>query len=78
MNFVVYSKNACPYCSKVEKVLQLSEQKHVVYKLDIDYDREEFYDKFGVGSTFPQVVVDNKIIGGCTETVKFLKENNLV
>ena len=78
MDFVVYSKSGCPYCSKVEQVLKLAEQKHVVYKLDVDYDRAEFYEKFGVGSTFPQVVVDEKVIGGCTDTVKFLKENNLV
>lgn len=78
MDFVVYSKNNCPYCSKVEKVLQLTEQKHVVYKLDVDYDREEFYNKFGVGSTFPQVLVNGKILGGCSDTVNFLKEHNIV
>ena len=30
------------------------------------------------GSTFPQVSVDGNSIGGCVETVKYLKENNLV
>jgi|TARA_B100000900_G_scaffold230330_1_gene195605 glutaredoxin len=76
--FTVYSKSGCPYCTKVEQVLKLAEQKHLVYKLNRDYTREEFYSKFGVGSTFPQVVVDEKKLGGCSETVKYLREQKLV
>ena len=38
----------------------------------------ECYGKFGNGSTFPQVTVDEKNIGGCTNTVQYLKEQNLV
>ena len=78
MTFTIYSKDGCPYCTKVQQVLQLAELKHVVYKLDTDYSREEFYQKFGVGSTFPQVVLDDLNIGGCQETVKYLRENKLV
>ena len=78
MKFTVYSKNGCPYCNKVEKVLQLAELQHVVYKLGTDFNREEFYSKFGEGSTFPRVTMDEEIIGGCSETVKFLREKNIV
>jgi glutaredoxin len=78
MTFVVYSKDGCPFCTKVQRVLELSEQKHVVYKLNEDYTRTEFYDKFGQGSTFPQVVLNKTHLGGCTETVSYLRENNLV
>ena len=76
--FTVYSKSGCPYCTKVEQVLKLAEQKHIVYKLNRDYTREEFYSKFGVGSTFPQVLVDDRKIGGGSETVKYLREQKLV
>jgi glutaredoxin len=78
MKFTVYSKDGCPYCTKVEQVLQLAELQHVIYKLNNDFTREEFYSEFGEGSTFPQVIVDDKHIGGCTDTVLFLQENNLV
>lgn len=78
MTYTVYSKDGCPYCTKVQQVLQLSEQKYIVLKLGRDYTREEFYGKFGNGSTFPKVILDNQLIGGCTETVKYLKENNIV
>ena len=52
--------------------------KHVVYKLNRDYTREEFYSKFGRGTTFPRVVLNDDVIGGCQETVKYLRENKLV
>ena len=78
MKFTIYSKDGCPYCTKVEQVLQLAELQHVVYKLNRDFSREEFYAEFGEGSTFPQVIVDDKHIGGCTDTVQYLKEQNLV
>jgi glutaredoxin len=78
MNFTVYSKDGCPYCSKVQKVLELSGFNFVVYKLNEDFTREEFYSEFGEGSTFPQVIMNDKHLGGCTDTVQYLKEKNLV
>ena len=78
MTFTVYSRDGCPYCDKVQQVLILAEIKHVIYKLDRDFTREEFYDKFGEGSTFPRVVKDDELIGGCMEAVKYLREQKLV
>ena len=78
MNFTVYSKQGCPYCIKVVEVLQLAELRHVVYELNRDFNRESFYGQFGHGSTFPQVVLNTENLGGCTDTVQYLKENNLV
>tara|TARA_B100001939_G_C16790950_1_gene551349 strand:- start:541 stop:780 length:240 start_codon:yes stop_codon:yes gene_type:complete len=76
--FTVYTKIGCPFCTKVKSALELAELQYVELKLGRDFQRGEFYDKFGEGSTFPQVSVDGKSIGGCVETVKYLKENNLV
>ena len=78
MNFTVYSRDCCPYCTKIQEVLRLAELKHVIYKLDRDFERDAFYQQFGQGSTFPQVVLNGDNLGGCTETVQYLKENNLV
>ncbi len=78
MNFTVYSRDGCPYCSKVVEVLKLTGLKHVVYKLGEHFDRDAFYGQFGEGSTFPQVVIDGTNLGGCTETVQYLKEKKLV
>lgn len=77
--FVVYSKNGCPWCVKINGLLsQIETIKHVEYKLHENFTPEEFYDEFGQGSTFPQVVMNGKHLGGCVDTAKYLKENNIV
>jgi glutaredoxin 3 len=82
MNFTIYSKQGCPYCDKIKKVLTiLSETKKynlTINELNKDFNREEFYSKFGEGSTFPQVVLDDNYIGGCTDSILYLQENNLL
>jgi glutaredoxin len=78
MKFTIYSKDGCPYCSKIQQVLELANLQHVVYKLGVDFTHEEFYAEFGQGSTFPQVVLEDKHLGGCTDTVKYLQENSVV
>jgi len=78
MNFAVYSKNNCPYCYKVKQVLELTNSNYVVYNLGEDFTKEEFYAEFGEGSTFPQVICDDKKLGGSVDTIKFLKEHQLV
>lgn len=78
MNFSVYSKPGCPYCSKVKQVLKLTNQSFVEYTLDVNFTKEQFYAEFGDNSTFPQVVCDDKKLGGCTDTIKFLKEQSIL
>jgi glutaredoxin len=79
MRFTVYSKEGCPYCNKIEQVLQLSGLEHKVYKLDENFSRDDFYSEFGLGSTFPQVILNDQTrLGGCTETVKYLQENSII
>jgi len=50
----------------------------VVYNLEEDFTKDEFYAEFGEGSTFPQVICNDKKIGGTLETVKFLQEHHIV
>ena len=78
MNFTVYSKDGCPYCEKVKEVLDLTKLNYVVYNLGEHFDKNSFYEEFGNGSTFPQVQVDGKKLGGCVDTIKYLREKKIV
>ena len=78
MNFAVYTKEGCPYCDKIKKVLDLTKTTYVVYNLGEQFDKKSFYDEFGEGSTFPQVIVDGQRIGGCVESIKFLQEKKVI
>lgn len=78
MNFTIYSKEGCPYCEKVKKVLELTNLNFVMYTLDSHFTKEEFYSEFGKDATFPQVICNDEKLGGCTDTVKYLKGKNIV
>ena len=77
MNFAVYTKDNCPYCEKIKQVMDLTKLSYVVYNLNEHFDKKSFIDEFGKGSTFPQVVVDGKKLGGCVDTIQFLRENKI-
>ena len=49
-----------------------------MYNLDEDFDKNSFIEEFGLGTTFPQVSVDGKKLGGCIDTIEYLKENKIV
>ena len=78
MKFTLYSKEGCSYCKKAERLLELAKVEYRVYKLGIDFTREQFIAEFGRSSSFPSILVDDKLIGGCLDTFKYLEEKNLV
>ena len=75
--FVVYSKKGCPFCEKFKKVLELEGLPNIILDLNEDFTYEEFYELFGKGSTFPQVVMDDIPLGGCQESLKYMQDNNI-
>lgn len=78
MSYTIYSRNGCPYCDNVKKVLTGIGETFVEYKLDTDFNREQFVSQFGHGATFPRVVKDGQLLGGCNETVLYLRNQGLV
>ena len=76
--FTVYSKENCPFCTKVITVLKLTKQEYEVKKYGVDFDRDEFYDMFGEGSSFPQVKYLEQNLGGSASTIKFLREEKFI
>jgi glutaredoxin 3 len=69
---VIYTREGCVYCEKLKIILESFDVDFTNYKLDVDFDRTQFYSEFGEGSTFPQVVIDGTTMGGCTETIEYL------
>ena len=84
MDFTVFSKDGCPFCDKIIQILEISNLRYVVYKLDKEFTKDQFYEVFGEGSMFPQVQVDEHptgkrtVIGGCMDTITYLRDKRLV
>ena len=77
-NFAVYTKTGCPYCTKIKDVLADKGYTFREYQLDKDFSRESFYEEFGEGSTFPQVLLNSEKLGGCVDAVKYMRQKNLI
>ena len=78
MKFTLYSKYGCSYCEKAKKLLELAKVEYRVYKLDTDFTKDQFIAEFGYGASFPRILADGKLLGGCLDTFKYLEEKNLV
>lgn len=75
--FILYSKVGCIHCETIEKVFKAKQITFDKKILNIDFSRQDFFDKFG-NKTFPRVIKDDDIIGGAKETVVYLKANGLL
>ncbi len=78
MKATVYSRTDCPYCVKVKTVLTMVKAQVTEYTYETDFTKEQFHSEFGEDATFPQVVINEEHVGGCTETVKALRDRGLV
>lgn len=76
--FEIHSRNGCTFC---DKLMAFMDQQNIPYtevKLERDFFREEFVNRFGRDATFPRVIHDGTVIGGMKETVAYLKANDYV
>ena len=54
--FIILAKKGCPFCIKVEDFFQKNPQYMAVFCYsNIDFQDQEFKDKFGEKSTYPRV-----------------------
>ena len=73
MEVEIYSKVNCIYCDRAKMKLQKYNPK--IHMLDTDYSKDDFLKKFPNAKTFPQIIIDNKHVGGYHELEKWLAFN---
>ena len=73
MEVEIYSKTNCGYCDKAK--IKLQKYSPRIHMLDQDYTREEFFEKFPNAKTFPQIIINNKHVGGYHELEKWIAFN---
>ena len=59
------------------EILNAYEFNAVEYKLDEHFTKEAFYQQFGDGATFPQVVLNNENLGGCQDSIKYMQDKEI-
>lgn len=70
----IYSKENCPYCDQAIHLAEMKQLQPTVFKLDEDFDREEFFEKFPNARSFPQIEMNGELVGGYTEFLSVLAQ----
>ena len=69
----IWGKASCPFCEKAKFMTKQFGLDYIYHQLDEDFTREEFLERFPDAKTFPQIIVDDKYIGGYDDYRIFLK-----
>tara|TARA_B100000287_G_scaffold196016_1_gene185155 strand:- start:12142 stop:12390 length:249 start_codon:yes stop_codon:yes gene_type:complete len=77
-NTAIFTKEGCPFCTKIKRVYEEKGWNFQEYKLDVNFTRDQFYGEFGFGATFPQLKVDGKNIGGCNESIQQFRQQGFL
>jgi len=64
MNVIIYTKDACSYCTNAKLLLNSKGLSYTEYKLGEDFTRETLLEMFPEAKTFPIIVIDGFNIGG--------------
>ncbi len=76
----IYTSKVCPFCVKAKKLLQMLKLEYNEY--DVDNSFEDMYrnigEKFGRAiSTVPQIIINDKYVGGYTDLEALYKSGEL-
>ena len=72
----IWSKPQCPFCDRAENLCKQKNFDYKKYMLDVDFSREEMFEKFPTARTFPQIIINGESIGGYHELEKWLERNS--
>ena len=72
MAIIVYSKPACVYCDKTKALLTRLGLEYTEKVVSKDLSLEELFKELGKQvRTIPQIVIDEKLIGGYNELIEY-------
>lgn len=74
MKATIWSKDMCPYCIRAK---QLLEQKGIPYEERVignGWTKQQLLESVPTAKTVPQIFLDDKLIGGHDDLVKYFNE----
>jgi len=74
MKATIWSKDMCPYCIRAK---QLLEQKGIPYEERVignGWTKQQLLESVPTARTVPQIFLDDKLIGGHDDLVKYFNE----
>ena len=74
----IYTKLFCSYCSHAKRLLETKQVDFTEYRIDSDAaKRGEMIERAGGRTTVPQIFIDGRAIGGCSDLVELERGGRL-
>jgi glutaredoxin 3 len=74
MQAVVWSKDFCGYCDRAKRLLEQKGIKYEERKIGSGWTKEQLLESVPTARTVPQIFLDDKLIGGHDDLVKYFNE----
>lgn len=72
----IWGKSHCPHCDQAKQFCESRQFKYVYKQLDVDFTRDEVFATFPEARTFPQIKVNDKIIGSKDDFMNYVEATN--
>ena len=75
MKVTVWSKNPCPYCDQAKALLKSRGIEFEERNLTTgNWTKEQLLEAVPTARTVPQIIINDRIVGGFTELRKYIEE----
>ena len=74
MKFLIFTKYRCSYCDRAKTLIEQKGFEYESINIEEDNNIEILLEKNKYARTMPQIFINDKLIGGYTDLVKYFKE----
>jgi glutaredoxin 3 len=74
MQAVIWSKDFCGYCDLAKRLLEQKGIKYEERKIGSGWTKEQLLESVPTARTVPQIFLDDKLIGGHDDLIKYFNE----
>jgi len=78
MEIIAYTSAGCFYCDQLKELFKRFDIEYTAIQVKKDITLEDFRQKYPAAESYPHVVIDGDVIGGLTQTAKYLMDQGLV
>ena len=74
MKFLIFTKYRCSYCDRAKTLIEQKGYEYESINIEESNNIELLLEKNKYARTMPQIFINDKLIGGYTDLVKYFKE----
>ena len=74
MNFLIFTKYRCSYCDRAKSLIEKKGFEYKSINIEEDNNIDLLLEKNKYARTMPQIFINDKLIGGYTDLVKYFEE----